>query len=250
MNILFTLCGRAGSKGIKNKNISQFCGKPLSFYTLSAIDLFTKQDNQNNFDVVLSTDSEELINIVNKSKYFPIDIIKRSPELSGDRTAKIDVIVDCLNKMEERRNKQYDVVIDLDLTSPLRKIADISNLLKTYVESKADIVFSVTTSRRSPYFNQVTKTDKGYKRVIESQYTSRQQAPVVYDMNASLYAYKPSFIKDGGNFNNGNCEIIEMEDTGVLDLDNISDFTYMQIIAGYLFNSREEYSDILKNIDG
>ena len=40
MNILFTICGRAGSKGIKNKNVREFLSKPLPLYTLSAIDLF------------------------------------------------------------------------------------------------------------------------------------------------------------------------------------------------------------------
>ena len=44
MNILFTICGRAGSKGIKNKNIRKFVGKPLPYYTISAIDLFLKKN--------------------------------------------------------------------------------------------------------------------------------------------------------------------------------------------------------------
>ena len=44
MKILFTICGRAGSKGIKNKNIREFVGKPLPYYTISAIDLFFKRN--------------------------------------------------------------------------------------------------------------------------------------------------------------------------------------------------------------
>ena len=43
MKILFTICGRVGSKGIKNKNIKSFVGKQLPLYTLSAIDLFLKK---------------------------------------------------------------------------------------------------------------------------------------------------------------------------------------------------------------
>ena len=38
MKILFTICGRAGSKGIKNKNIRMFCGKYLVHYSISAIE--------------------------------------------------------------------------------------------------------------------------------------------------------------------------------------------------------------------
>ena len=43
MNILFTVCGRAGSKGLKNKNLSLFLGHPLLYYPLSLIDLFIKK---------------------------------------------------------------------------------------------------------------------------------------------------------------------------------------------------------------
>ena len=38
MKILFTICGRAGSKGIHNKNIKTFCEFPLPLYSLSALD--------------------------------------------------------------------------------------------------------------------------------------------------------------------------------------------------------------------
>ncbi len=38
--LLVTICGRAGSKGFKNKNLKTFCGKPLAHYSLSALELF------------------------------------------------------------------------------------------------------------------------------------------------------------------------------------------------------------------
>ena len=43
LKILFTICGRAGSKGIKNKNLRFFCGKPLAYFTVSVIDLYLRQ---------------------------------------------------------------------------------------------------------------------------------------------------------------------------------------------------------------
>lgn len=39
MTVLFTVCGRAGSKGVKNKNIRDYLGTPLVYYTLAAIKL-------------------------------------------------------------------------------------------------------------------------------------------------------------------------------------------------------------------
>ena len=46
MRILFTICGRAGSKGIKNKNIRDFLDVPLPMYTLAAIDLYLERNTK------------------------------------------------------------------------------------------------------------------------------------------------------------------------------------------------------------
>ena len=68
MRILFTICGRAGSKGIKNKNIRRFLDKPLPYYTISAIDLYLKKVCLNiEYDIVLNSDSPELIELIKKS---------------------------------------------------------------------------------------------------------------------------------------------------------------------------------------
>lgn len=42
--ILFTICGRAGSKGVAGKNLKTIYGKPMVYYSLSAIDLFIKEN--------------------------------------------------------------------------------------------------------------------------------------------------------------------------------------------------------------
>jgi CMP-N,N'-diacetyllegionaminic acid synthase len=87
------------------------------------------------------------------------------------------------------------MVIDLDITSPLRTLKNIEALVDKKLNSDADLVFSVTDSRRNPYFNMVMKTEKGYERVIKSYYNARQEAPEIFDMNASMYAYLLSFLQ-------------------------------------------------------
>ena len=189
MKILFTICGRAGSKGIKNKNTKDFLGKPLPLYSLSAIDLFLKTYDDISADIVVNTDSEELIEIFRKNEMRRVNIIKRCPELSGDVVSKVAVIRDCVEKMYHRQRNKYDMVIDLDITSPLRTLKDIKNLVDKKTETNCDVVISVVPARRNPYFNMVKKSEQGYKKVIESDYVARQQAPEVFDLNASLYAY-------------------------------------------------------------
>lgn len=249
MKILFTICGRAGSKGIKNKNIREFVGKPLPYYTISAIDLFLKETSLNvEADIVVNSDSKELLELMKNNPLCIIETIERDESLAGDAVGKIAVINDCLLKMESRGHNKYDMVVDLDITSPLRTAENIEQLIKKQLDSKADVTTSVTTARRNPYFNQVMKTEHGYKKVIASNFTARQQAPEIFDMNASLYAYSPEFLKSGKGVLDGYCECIEMYDTGVLDLDHENDFELMEVIAKYLFSNNKEMEKVNNNI--
>jgi len=248
MNILFTICGRAGSKGIKNKNIKDFVDFPLPYYTLSAIDLYLCQHPDTQYDIVVNTDSPELIELMTQNKIRDIAVIERVASLAGDSVGKIDVIHNCLDEMEQRNNCTYDLVVDLDITSPLRRVCDIEALINTHIAKKPDVTTSVAPARRNPYFNQVMRTDHGVKKVIESNYTARQQAPDIYDMNASLYAYSPDHLRSGKGVLDGYCEIIEMYDTGILDLDHENDYELMQVIAEYLFNKNSDFRLIRDNI--
>ena len=248
MRILFTICGRAGSKGIKNKNIKPFAGHPLPYYTLSAIDLFIRKNTEYDYDIVINSDSQELLSMMQNSGMCKVDIIERKPELSGDLVGKIDVIHNSLDIMEKRKSLKYDMVVDLDITSPLRREKDIEQLISMHINKCADVTTSVVPARRNPYFNQLKKTDHGFRKVIESNYTARQQAPEVYDMNASIYAYDPKFLRTGKSVLDGYVECIEMYDTGILDLDHEHDLELMEIIADYLFRNNCEFKEVRDNI--
>lgn len=234
MNILFTVCGRAGSKGIKGKNFREFLGVPLLYYTVAAIELYKEKHSENCIDIALNTDSVDMVRLIERLD-LGISCIDRKEELAGDYVAKIDVIRDTWQTMCTENHMEYDVVIDCDITSPLRTVHDIENLIKKYTEGKYDIVYSVTNARRNPYFNMVTIDEEGFSHVvIKSDFVARQQAPVIYDMNASLYAYTPAFLGSNKHAKDAQNGVIFMKDTAVLDLDNEGDFELMQIIAEYL----------------
>lgn len=247
MNLLFTICGRAGSKGIKNKNIKNFLNKPLALYSLSVIDLYLKNSDYQ-ADIVLNTDSEELINIFDNNPLRDVRVIKRNLELSGDDVAKIDVIKNCLVEMENRNNKKYEYIIDLDITSPLRTVNDLKTMIDKKINSSSDLIFSVTDSRRNPYFNMVKKTEKGYQRVISSTFNTRQEAPEIFDMNASIYVYSREFLYKNIGLFDGECDAYKMFDTGILDLDHEQDIILMEVIAEYLFENNDEFKEVYNNI--
>ena len=255
MNILFTLCGRAGSKGVKGKNARDFNGLPLVWYSLAAIECYIekyKTDNDN-IDIVLNTDSNDLVKLVQSVKSASVTVIHRDASLAGDKVPKVSVIYDCLNKAEKLFNRHFDVVVDLDITSPLRTIEDVKNAVdKKVSRSDTDVVYSVTGSRRNPYFNMVKEENGFFVKAIASNYTTRQEAPVFYDMNASIYAYSPKALreKEHATFFNSNCDAIIMKDTGVLDIDSENDYELMQVIAKYFFENVADYKEINDKVQG
>ena len=243
MNILFTVCGRAGSKGIKGKNFRDFLGIPLLYYTFAAITLYRDKHPEHQVDVALNTDSPEMIAMIEGNDAIQAIIVPRKEDLAGDTAAKKSVIADTLNETENLKNIKYDMVVDCDITSPLRTVEDIETLIAKAGSFEYDVVFSVVESRRNPYFNMVKENRDGtVSLVVPSEYTARQQAPEIYDMNASLYAYKPEFLQTETMILHGKCGVTKMEDTAVLDLDHENDFELMQVIANYLIMEKRSKS--------
>ena len=214
---------------------------------ISVIDLYLKKYPDVEYDIVANSDSLELLDLIEKNGMRNVEKIVRDESLAGDSIGKIAVINDCLEKMTERTGVHYDMVVDLDITSPLRTVADLEKVIALQLEKNADVTTTVATARRNPFFNQVRRTEHGVKKVIESNYTARQQAPEIYDMNASIYAYNPEFLKSGKGVLDGYCEVVEMYDTGILDLDHENDFELMEVVAEYLFEKNEEFREIKVN---
>ena len=251
MNILFTLCGRAGSKGVKGKNARDFLETPLVWYSLASISLYIQRyaTSNDHFDVVLNTDSEDLIRLVEQVKDLKVITLRRNEELAGDRVPKVAVVFDCLKRSESLFNINYDVVVDLDITSPLRKVQDIKNAIdRKTSRPEVNVVYSVAPSRRNPYFNMVKEENGFFCKALPSNFTTRQEAPAFYDMNASIYAYSSNALKNNPlvGFFKERCDAIVMADTGILDIDSEEDYELMQVIAKYLFENDEDYKEIFE----
>ena len=237
MKILITICGRAGSKGFKNKNLKDFLGYPLVDYTIAAAQLVKENNQEFEVDICLNSDSPKLLKL--GRRFSDVEVIKRPKELAQDTSPKILAIKYGVKEMEKKHNQEYDYVIDLDITSPLRKVSDIEKALqKTMEKETIDVVYSVVEARRNPYFNMVERNKGEIKQVKKTNFTRRQDAPKVYDMNASIYCYKrDSLLKKLKNSPfDGKSDIIIMKDTAILDIDSKNDFELMAKLADCFFN--------------
>lgn len=231
MNILITICARGGSKGIPGKNIRTINGIPLIHYSINTAIKF-KNSIKDNADIALSTDSPE-IKAVARLAGLESDYI-RPDHLSTDTAGKVDAIFDVRNFYEARLGKSYDLVLDLDVSSPLRTLDD---LLTAYQEinhhKEALNLFSVNEAHKNPYFNLVEKGEDGYfhlSKTISTGVLSRQTAPLVYELNASFYFYRKAFFDEGFKTVYSGKAIISKLNHICFDLDSEMDFLFMEYL--------------------
>ena len=162
MRILCTICARSKSKGLKNKNFLKLNSKSLINYS---IDTAIKSNIFN--QISISTDSNKIKNL--KKKYKKIFFIKRPNNLASDKSNKVDAIRHALISTERSNKTKYDIIFDLDVTSPLRSIKDLKNSLNIFLKKKSDNLISVTPARRNPYFNMVEIKNKTIQLVKKSK---------------------------------------------------------------------------------
>ena len=195
MEILITICARGGSKGIPGKNIKVINEKPLIYYTLKTANAF-KEKHKGKVDIVLSTDSEQIKEVVERQGLYIETDYTRPEAWATDTAGKLGVIIDVKNFMEQKHHKKYDYVLDMDVTAPLRNVDDLEKALALLEENeRAYNIFSVSPCHRNPYFNMVEENKEGfYELCKKGSFLTRQSAPKVFDMNASFYFYKRTFF--------------------------------------------------------
>tara|TARA_B100001173_G_C16013773_1_gene558830 strand:- start:895 stop:1620 length:726 start_codon:yes stop_codon:yes gene_type:complete len=229
--ILISICAREGSKGIPKKNMKELNGKPLIWYTL---EIAKKINSIIPSKIALSTDSSDIIDYC-FSQGIETDY-KRPKELALDNSGKIDTIFDLINYQENILNRKFEIILDLDVSSPLRTWNDILDSYKKFLKNRDMLTMvSVNEANRNPYFNMVEKeNDTGFCRLVKTPdklFLSRQEAPKVYELNASFYWYRRIF------FNSKNKTPIT-EKTGIykmnhicFDLDHPIDFKIMDYLV-------------------
>ena len=224
--VLCTICARGGSKGVKDKNIKLLNGKPLIAYTIEQA-----QESSLFEHIVVSTDSDEIIKIA--KEYGAEVFFKRDTEMASDTAGKLDVIKDAFVKSEKYYDTQFDYLVDLDATAPLRSVEDIIKSFEQFIEDDNDNLITAMPSRRSPYFNLV-EVDKNGKvslsKTLESTIVRRQDAPKTYDMNASIYIWKRETILNEHSIFLENTGLYVMPEERSIDIDSELDFKFVEFL--------------------
>ncbi len=141
MKILCLIPARHKSKRLRNKNFIKINGKFLIEWTLLLSSKIKDFD-----EIVLSTDYKEIFKI--KKKYPKISFQKRPKRISTDKTKMESVIKYTLLELK-KIGKNFDAVVVLQPTSPLRKIRTVVQAINKFKKYKPDYLASVTSLKHT-----------------------------------------------------------------------------------------------------
>jgi N-acylneuraminate cytidylyltransferase/CMP-N,N'-diacetyllegionaminic acid synthase len=227
LEVLCTICARGGSKGIPGKNLKQVGGKPLVGHAI-----VDAQEWGRCSDVVVSTDSDEIASI---AEDFHAQVpFTRPPELASDEAGKLPVIQHALEWMESDRGMEYDYVVDIDATAPLRVPSDIEGCFQTVQQNeKTTNAYTVCEADKNPYFNMVELDAEGYvvlSKQLDDEVVRRQESPIVYAMNAAVYVYERDFLLETDSVHGERTRVSEMPPERSVDIDTERDLQFVEFM--------------------
>lgn len=202
---------RMGSKGIKNKNLSNLGGKPLIFYTIESAKSATCID-----EIVVSSDGDEILEYASS---LGVQILRRPTQLALDDTTSDKVVLHTLESYD------CDMFILLQPTSPFRTADDIDKAFEIFVSQGYDALISVQSCD-----NKILKAFLGDKHgnlhgIHNNIYPfmPRQQLPKTYMSNGAIYIVKKALFWHNPIFLQPHTGYYEMDILSSIDIDNPRD---------------------------
>lgn len=222
--ILAIIPARGGSKGIPRKNIINLENKPLIAWTIEA-SLKSKYITK----TIVSSEDDEILDIAKKYK---ADIIKRPIKLSLDTTATEPVIKHTIDTLKNNK-EEFDYIILLQPTSPLRNTKHIDEAFKSFFENNSTSLISV-----KEIDNKILKAFKenqnGFIEGISNNkypFQRRQDLPKTYLSNGAIYIIRiDDFLKNNSLFTDKTISYV-MDNISSMDIDNKDD---LEKVKGYL----------------
>ena len=224
--ILAITLARAGSKGIKNKNIKKISGKPLIYYTI-------KEALKCNLisDYIVSTDSKHISNI---SKKFGARVpFLRPKKLSGDNVDSYSVVEHCI-KFLKKKNFTFKNFILLEPTSPLTTYSDIDKaIIKLNKNTSAKSIVGISkTEQQHPKFSINYNKNSFIKPYFMKNFKTirRQEINNVYFFDGSLYVSDVDYYLKKKTFYHKYTLGYEMPKWKSFEVDDKVDFLIMENI--------------------
>lgn len=187
--VLAVIPARGGSKGVPRKNIRDLAGKPLLAWSIEAAKRSDHIDR-----VIVSSEDGEILDV---AKAWGADVPFVRPELlARDETPGIDPILHALEQLPD-----YEYVVLLQPTSPLRTAEDIDRCIEQMLRAEAPCCVTVTEPAKSPYWMYTLGADNRIEPLIQAEQVARRQdLPPAYALNGAVYVAETEWLKRSKSF--------------------------------------------------
>ena len=220
-SVLAVIPARKGSKGLPGKNILTLVNKPLIAWTIEAA-----SDSKYIDRIILSTDSKEIVHV---AKQYNCEVPFIRPEkLATDKASGNDVVLHAIEKI----GYNYDIVVMLQPTSPLRKTEHIDDALEVKVREKVPALVSVCASFKPLHWHHTIESNGILKPFFpkENISSNRQYLPTTYIPNGALFIAETDFFKVEKTFYSDNTFAYIMAPKRSIDIDSDLDFKLAELL--------------------
>ncbi len=223
MKTLGLIPARAGSKGIKNKNLAQLAGKPLLYYTINSA-----LESQIFTDVVVTSNGADILQV---AESFGATPLIRPDNLSQDQSPTEPAISHCIKELSQKGHK-YDDIVLLQPTSPLRTASHIREAKSIYDDSDCEMLVSVVEPDNHPL--KAYKLDNSGDLVgaygPDFPYRPRQSLPQCFFANGAIYIFSTATFMKNEAFPKEGIKPYIMSASDSIDIDNTSDLARVEEI--------------------
>jgi len=229
--VLAVIPARGGSKRLPRKNIKTINGIPLIAYTIEAA-----KNAKLLTDFLVTTEDAEILKVA-KEYGAPTPFI-RPESLSGDEIRNIETVNHALMFMEEKRGFQYEIVVLLQPTSPIRSSDHIDQAVRMLWNSKLPSLASVKGpyQKRDPILKRINSDGE---LVSYSSDPALDQREPFYIYNAALYAVKRDyFVRENKLISDIQVPLV-MDKYHSTDVDDLADSLVAETYLQYLNNLKE-----------
>ena len=183
MRVLGIIPARAGSKGIKDKNIKLINGIPLIDYTLKSC-----KKSKLLTEFYVSSDSDKILDLASS---LDVKTIKRTLKNAMDTSSINDVIFEVL----KTTGVKYDIIVLLQPTAPLRTDQDIDTVISMFQNEEVNSVVSVVELQDIHPARMYKKSDNTLIPFNPGQMDKRrQELEPIYLRNGAIYAIRTALF--------------------------------------------------------
>ncbi len=232
-HVVAIIPARGGSKGIPNKNLVPFCGKPLVAWSIKQI-----RAARGVGSVWVTSDSDAILQVAVEHG---ARAIRRPESISGDTASSESAWLHALDEIE-KLGPPVDLVVAAQATSPLREALDVERALEAFETQGYDSLFS--GAELEDFFIWQQDRERG---LVSLNYDSkkrerRQDVAKQFVENGSFYVFKPWVLRELNNRLGGKIGVSPMAFWKTFEIDSLESLEMCEALMRHYLVDQPQHS--------